>query len=252
MWEFCGHAYKHCSSTKTTESHPVKIRLSVHTVQWSCDSSHFTSSAYWEWVTSFTTQPLYPRVKSPIFPRAGGRAGPQPIWMLYKNKFYLPGIEPQFLCLWVRMLVTVLTETSQLLPWILFYFGASRFKITTTVMVTSLRLPYNRPWMPIGEVQVHLYFFFNFITRWRWVVNATPQPRKKTQYTLYSRRGRPQGRSRRVRKISPAPEFEPRTVQLIAIRYPGPRWCLNNATHMHLQTLNRKKMETRKKMLAGL
>ena len=44
-------------------------------------------------------------------------------------------------------------------------------------------------------------------------------PPTKTPYPLYMRVGRPQGRSGRVRKISPPPEFEPRTVQLVANRY---------------------------------
>ena len=41
----------------------------------------------------------------------------------------------------------------------------------------------------------------------------------KTQYPLYRRLGGPQGQSRRVRKISPTPAFDPRTVQPIASRY---------------------------------
>ena len=39
----------------------------------------------------------------------------------------------------------------------------------------------------------------------------------KTRYPLYRRLGRPQGRSGRVRKISPPPGFDPRTVQPVAI-----------------------------------
>jgi hypothetical protein len=41
---------------------------------------------------------------------------------------------------------------------------------------------------------------------------------RKTRYPLYRRLGRPQGRSERVRKISPSPGFDPWTVQSIAIR----------------------------------
>jgi hypothetical protein len=40
-----------------------------------------------------------------------------------------------------------------------------------------------------------------------------------TQYPLYRRLGGPQGRSRQVRKISPPPGFDPRTVQPVASRY---------------------------------
>ena len=61
-----------------------------------------------------------------------------------------------------------------------------------------------------------LYCFFNLGIRWLGVVvNATPlpiYPRGITRYPLYRRLGGPQGRSGRVRKISPLPGFHPRTV----------------------------------------
>jgi hypothetical protein len=44
-------------------------------------------------------------------------------------------------------------------------------------------------------------------------------PAGKTQDPLYRRLGGPQGRSERVQKISPAPEFDPRTVQPVASHY---------------------------------
>jgi hypothetical protein len=44
-------------------------------------------------------------------------------------------------------------------------------------------------------------------------------PLGKTQYPLYRRLGGPQGRSGQVRKISPAPRFDPRTVQPVGSRY---------------------------------
>ena len=44
-------------------------------------------------------------------------------------------------------------------------------------------------------------------------------PPGKTPYPLYRRLGGPQGRSGQVRKISPPPEFDPRTVQSVASRY---------------------------------
>ena len=40
-----------------------------------------------------------------------------------------------------------------------------------------------------------------------------------TRCPLYRRLGGPQGRSGQVRKISPPPEFDPRTVQPVASRY---------------------------------
>ena len=44
-------------------------------------------------------------------------------------------------------------------------------------------------------------------------------PSWKTRHPLYRRQGRPQGRSGRVRKISPPQGFDPRTVQPVASRY---------------------------------
>jgi hypothetical protein len=43
-------------------------------------------------------------------------------------------------------------------------------------------------------------------------------PPGKTRYPLYRRLGGPQGRSGRMRKISPPPGFDPRTVQPVASR----------------------------------
>jgi hypothetical protein len=44
-------------------------------------------------------------------------------------------------------------------------------------------------------------------------------PGRETRYSLYRRLGRPQGRSGWLRKISPPPGFDPRTVQPVASRY---------------------------------
>ena len=57
---------------------------------------------------------------------------------------------------------------------------------------------------------------------WGWVVNTTSRelyPPGKTRYLLYRMLGGPQGRSRRVQKISPLPGFDPRTDQVVASRY---------------------------------
>ena len=48
---------------------------------------------------------------------------------------------------------------------------------------------------------------------------AAALPSGKTRYPLYRRLGGPQDRSGRVRKISPPPAFDPRTVQPVASRY---------------------------------
>ena len=46
-------------------------------------------------------------------------------------------------------------------------------------------------------------------------------PPGKTRYPFYRILGGPQGRSGRVRKISPPPRFDSRTVQPVASRYTG-------------------------------
>jgi hypothetical protein len=74
-------------------------------------------------------------------------------------------------------------------------------------------------------VEVELYSFFNLGARWGgW---STPRPGrftlgKEVRYPLYRRLGGPQGRSGRVRKISPPPGFDPQTVQPIASHYAIP------------------------------
>ena len=67
---------------------------------------------------------------------------------------------------------------------------------------------------------------------------STPRPSRfttgeVTRYALYGRVGGPQGRSGRVRKNSPPPEFDPRTVQPVASRYidyvtPAHGWSVIN------------------------
>jgi len=44
-------------------------------------------------------------------------------------------------------------------------------------------------------------------------------PPGKTRYPFYRRLDGPQGRSGQVRKISPSPGFDPRTVQPVGSRY---------------------------------
>ena len=60
-------------------------------------------------------------------------------------------------------------------------------------------------------------------------------PSGKTRYPLYRRLGGPQGRSGQVRKMSPPPGFDPRTVQPVASRYTN--WVI--AAHCSLATVNK-------------
>jgi hypothetical protein len=57
-------------------------------------------------------------------------------------------------------------------------------------------------------------------------------PPAKTQYPLYRRLGGPQGQSGRLRNISPAPGFDPRTFQPVASRYTD---CTIASKHTHTQ-----------------
>ena len=64
--------------------------------------------------------------------------------------------------------------------------------------------------------------FFSLGAGWGWVVNATPwplYPHGETRYPLCERLRGPQGRSGRVREISPSPGFDPRTVKPVASVY---------------------------------
>ena len=73
------------------------------------------------------------------------------------------------------------------------------------------------------------------------MVSTTPwplYPPGKTRYPLYRRLGRPQGRSGRVRKISPptgirSPDRAARSESLYRLNYPGPYflWLLSGPYH---------------------
>jgi hypothetical protein len=70
-------------------------------------------------------------------------------------------------------------------------------------------------------------------------------PRGKTRYPLYRRLDGPQGRSGQVRKISPLPGFDPRTVQPVASRYTDyattqteKRLSINNVNCYHSSRVN--------------
>jgi hypothetical protein len=61
--------------------------------------------------------------------------------------------------------------------------------------------------------------FHDHGTRKGWGVSVTPRPLftpGKTRNPMYRRLGVPQGRPGQVRKISPPPGFDPRTVQSVA------------------------------------
>jgi hypothetical protein len=85
----------------------------------------------------------------------------------------------------------------------------------------KVKVPRNRPEGPEGGRGIALLFLDLGARRER-VVSATHRPLYppvKTRYPLYRRLGGPQRRSGRVRKISPPPGFDPRTVQPAASRY---------------------------------
>ena len=63
-------------------------------------------------------------------------------------------------------------------------------------------------------------------------------PPVKTRYPLYRRLGGPQGRSGRVRKISPPPVFDPRPAQPVASRYTD--WAIAFSTTAHTAKIGQK------------
>ena len=60
-------------------------------------------------------------------------------------------------------------------------------------------------------------------------------PTGRTRYPLYRRLGGPQGRFGQVRKISPPPGFDPRTVQPVASRYTD--WAMGTEIKMGMVIL---------------
>ena len=77
-------------------------------------------------------------------------------------------------------------------------------------------------WRSRGAVELWLYSFFYLGITWEWVFRATPRPlyvRGLSQCPLYRRSDSSQGRSGRLRKISPSLWFDPRTFQFVASRY---------------------------------
>jgi hypothetical protein len=73
-----------------------------------------------------------------------------------------------------------------------------------------------------ARTEVQLYSFFNLGARWGgWSASRSGRftPGNKTRYPLYRRLAGPRGQSGKVRKISPQPRFDPRTVQPVASRY---------------------------------
>ena len=98
----------------------------------------------------------------------------------------------------------------------LFFLSIKNVKCT---LVQALRLCTGRT-VRSGSRGIALPFH-DHGTRRGWVGSVMPRPLftpRKTRYPLCRRLGGPQGRSWQVRKISPPPEFDPRTVQPIASR----------------------------------
>ena len=57
-------------------------------------------------------------------------------------------------------------------------------------------------------------------------------PGKENRYPLYTTLGGPQGRCGQVRKISPLPRFDSRTVEPVASRYTD--WAIPDPSHLYL------------------
>ena len=102
-------------------------------------------------------------------------------------------------------------EIRRYVTWVTCHYRGKKIKCT---LVHSLRLCIGRT-VYRGSRGIALPFLEHG-TRRRWGVSFTPRrslPSGKTPYPLYRMLGGPQGRSGQVRKISPPPGFDPRTVQ---------------------------------------
>ena len=84
---------------------------------------------------------------------------------------------------------------------------------------------------PDGGRCIQLYSFFNLGARWGGF--STPHPgcfttEKETRFPLYRGLGGPQGESGRVRKISPPPELDGRTLQSLPTELSRPTFYRSN------------------------
>jgi hypothetical protein len=82
--------------------------------------------------------------------------------------------------------------------------------------------PFHRPQRPLGRVELYSTPFLTSALEGGEESAARlgcALPPGKTRYPLYRRLGGPQGRSGQVRKISPPPGFDSRTVQPVGSRY---------------------------------
>jgi hypothetical protein len=90
---------------------------------------------------------------------------------------------------------------------------------------------------PIGGVEVQLYPFMTTALKGDEGSASRPGhslPLGKTRYPLYRMVGGPQGRSGQLRKISPPPRFDPRTVQPVANHYTD--WATRPVPHYVMTT----------------
>ena len=74
-----------------------------------------------------------------------------------------------------------------------------------------------------------------------WSGWSSSRPGKQTRYPSYGKLSGHQGRSRRVRKISPSPGFDYRTVQFVACRYTAyamPAYSVSAAADINLKNMN--------------
>jgi hypothetical protein len=120
---------------------------------------------------------------------------------------------------------------------------SSKHKTITTVTWQKKKQssPYNRPRRPRREVQIYISTISLTSALDRGGLLTSRPGRftvgKQTRYPLYRRSGGPQGRSERVRKISPSLGFDPRSVQPIASRYTD--WAI--PTHITYQKCSSEK-----------
>jgi hypothetical protein len=77
------------------------------------------------------------------------------------------------------------------------------------------------PWKPGRKVQVYFYSLTSALDKSGWSTTRSGRFTlgKENRYPLYRRLGGRQSQSGRVRKISPPPGFDPRTVQPVASHY---------------------------------
>ena len=136
-----------------------------------------------------------------------------------------------YVCMYVVMFCLWKNDETTAFLYLWWKFHSAHVNKVKWTLVQALRLCTGRT-AHRGSRGIALHFL-DHGTRKGWGVSVTPRPLftpGKDPVSIVQGLGGPQGRSGQVRKISPPPGFDPRTVQRVASRYTD--WAARPTQHM--------------------